>query len=198
MWALLGWFSTTVTLSSVTDGTNSYTIDRQGRNFGVNFAVCSADCPAGITNPTITATFSATVPDRKIAAMYSSGVVVGGGATYGAVSNGQTTGATNWTSTATAVTNGDILIGGSHWEDSVQPTNTASGGNTEVHDWNDGVSGSAATSCFQIGTGASIAAQGTWSTGAGAPNSGIFSVAVAYSAITGNLVGGPVGWVKCS
>lgn len=189
LWLVVTWWDASFTLSGVSDGTNTYTIDVQGVNGANHVAIVSADIPAQLNSgATITATLSGASVSRSIAAMYSSGVATGAGAAYGAVSQNQNS-STTWSSTSTTVTSGDILIGGSHWEDSVGPTNTASGGNTEVHDFTSG-SGAAATSCYQIGTGAAIAASGTWTTICAA-SSGLRSSAVAYSAAAAAPVNAP-------
>ena len=188
LWVLVAWFTSNTLITGAADGTNTYRIDVQGAGGSneTNAAIISADIPAQLNSgATITVTFGDALPaDRKIAAMYSSGVATGATSDYGNIANHQGSGVANWTSTAITVTSGDILIGVSGWEDSVRPTNTPTGGNSEVHDsWNDGTTGSAATSCYQIGTGASIAAQGTWSTSSG--GAGIESCAVAYAAAGG-------------
>jgi hypothetical protein len=179
-WVVVGWFFTTTTVTGISDGTNTYTVDVQGNTGDCSLAIASADCPAGLASGTVvTATFgSASTADRQICGMYSTGVQSGVGAAYGAVSQNQGSTAT-WSSTATTTNNGDILIGGSHWEDGAPATDTPSGGNTEVHDFSTG-GGSSVTTVYQIGTGASIAAQGTWSLTAGA--TGLRSSAVAYKA----------------
>jgi hypothetical protein len=179
IWVVVGWFQTPGgTLTSVADGTNTYTIDVQGVNTDDGLAICQADCPAGLAgSSTITATFNTAKLDRHICAMYSTGVTTGAGAAYNPVSQNQS--GTAWSSTTHVVNNGDIHIGGSHWEDSAGATSTPSGGNTEVHDFTTG-GGSSVTSVYQIGTGASIAASGTWSLASGA--TGLRSSAVAYSA----------------
>lgn len=177
------WFGSQ-TLSSVSDGTNTYTIDKTQTTPGTTncrFAIASADAPSGLASgSTITATWSGTTADRKIAAAYSTGVQTGAGAAYGAVGQGQSNN-TAWSSTTTTVNNGDLLWGGCHWEDGVVAVNTPSGGNTELHEF--GPSGNRCVTCYQFGTGAAIAAQGTWDSAAAID--GTASIAVAYTAASG-------------
>src|SRR3954468_10223642 len=71
-----------------------------------------------------------------------------------------TTGTTAWTSGSIVVNTGETSYGACYGG-STSATNTASGGNTEIHDQNLATD-SSATACYQTGTGASIAASGTW------------------------------------
>jgi len=189
VWFVISWFLLTSSLTSVSDGGSTViTIDKQILNGANGLALCSADYPAGLASgATITPTISGGTPaDLQIAAMYSTGVQTNAAAAYGAVS-ATANSATVWNSTNITVANGDILIGGSKWEDSTPASSTPSGGNTEVHDFNGG-GGFASTTVYQIGTGAGIAGSGTWSLTSGA-TSGITAVAVAYKAALAG--GGP-------
>src|SRR4051812_10408169 len=71
-----------------------------------------------------------------------------------------TTGTTAWTSGSIVVNSGETSYGACYGG-STSATNTASGGNTEIHDQNLSTD-SSTTTCFQTGTGASIASSGTW------------------------------------
>ena len=181
IWAIVTWFHSTVTLSSVAGGSLSWTIDHQSKNGSTGVAIVSADAPSGLaSSTTITATFSASgAADQQMAAYSSTGVLSGVGAAYGAI-GGSNNASTSWDAGATTVLSGDILIGVSKFEDSVTTTSTPTGGNTELEDWNSG-SGFATTTTYQIGTGASIHAQGTWSN-TSAASLGTRSASVAYTA----------------
>lgn len=179
----LSWYDggLTVTISSISDGTNIYTVDKTQTPIsgGGHAAVISAPCPSGlVSGSTITVTMSGAVTDRVLCGAYSTGIVATNAA-YGAVGQGQNSN-TVWTSTTTTALKGDLLWGGSHWEDSGGSTNTPSGGNTELHD-GIGSSGTFTTTCYQVGTGAAIAASGTWSLISGAVE-GTTSIAVVYRA----------------
>jgi hypothetical protein len=71
-----------------------------------------------------------------------------------------TTGTTAWTSGTITVNSGETSYGACYGG-STSATNTASGGNTEVHDQNLSTD-SSTTTCFQLGSGTSIASSGTW------------------------------------
>jgi len=182
VWVFVSWFHSTVTLNGVSDGGSTvFTIDHQSKNGSTGVAIISADYPAGFASGgTLTATFSASgAADQQMAAFYSTGVLSGSGAGYGAI-GGSNNASTTWDAGATTVLNGDILIGLSKFEDSVTTTSTPTGGNTELADWNN-AGGFASTVTYQIGTGASIHAQGTWSN-TSAASLGTRSCSVAYTA----------------
>jgi hypothetical protein len=71
-----------------------------------------------------------------------------------------TTGTTAWTSGSIAVNSGETSYGACYGG-TTSTTNTASGGNTEIHDQNLSTD-SSNTTCFQLGSGTSIASSGTW------------------------------------
>jgi hypothetical protein len=71
-----------------------------------------------------------------------------------------TTGTTAWTSGSIVVNTGETSYGACYGG-STSATNTPSGGNTEIHDQNLSTD-SCTTTCYQLGTGASIASSGTW------------------------------------
>jgi hypothetical protein len=71
-----------------------------------------------------------------------------------------TTGTTAWTSGSITVNSGETSYGACYGG-STSATNTASGGNTEIHDQNLSTD-SSTTTCFQLGSGTSIASSGTW------------------------------------
>jgi hypothetical protein len=158
----VGWFGASITLSSGSGGSLTWTVDSQVANGSDHEGLMWADAPAGLaSSSTITATFSGGADGRHIAGDYVTGAATGAAA---ARTSG-TTGTTAWTSGSLTVSAGSILMGSCYNETGTNPTNTPSGGNTEIHD--SFTSGdSAHTSCYQIGTGASIAASGTW-TGSG-------------------------------
>lgn len=179
-----------ITISSISDGVNTYTVDKTLASLtpgGGHAAIISAHAPSILAlGSAITVTMSSAVLDRAICGAYSTGILTTGAA-YGAVGQAEHSN-TAWSSTTTPVTTGDLMWGGSHWEDSGGSTNTPSGGNTELHD-GIGSSGTFTTTCYQIGSGTSIAASGTWSSVSGA-SEGTTSIAVAYKAIvpTGSFI----------
>ena len=182
VWVFVTWFHSTVTLTSVGDGGSTvFTIDHQSKNGSTGVAIVSADYPTGFASGgTLTATFSAaSAADQQMAAFYSTGVLSGTDAGYGAI-GGSNNSSTSWDAGATTVLNGDILIGVSKFEDSLPTTSTPTGGNTELADWNNG-GGFATTVTYQSGTGAPIHAQGTWSN-TSAASLGTRSASVAYTA----------------
>ena len=181
IWVFVTWFHSTVTLSSVSGGSLTWTIDHQSKNGSTGVAIISADAPAGLaSSTTITATFSASgAADQQMWLADSTGVLSGSGAGYGAI-GGSNNASTSWDAGATTVLNGDILIGLSKFEDSVTTTSTPTGGNTELADWNN-AGGFASTVTYQFGTGASLHAQGTWSN-TSAASLGTRSCSVAYTA----------------
>lgn len=186
IWVVVGWFDGTATLSSITGGSLTWTIDIQGKNGSVGRAICQADAPAGLASgTTITANFSSGTADRFMSGAYATGVATGASSDYGAVSQNQSV--AGWSSTTTTVSAGDVLIGGSHTSQaSGSPTSTAGGGNTELDDITT-ADGDSTTTTYQMGTGAAIAASGTW-TGSGFTNR---SSAVAYMAAAGSFMPGP-------
>jgi hypothetical protein len=162
-----GWFFAawqgTVTLSTMVAGGVSCVIDAQGANGNTHVALCSGDFPSGMAiGSTVTATFSgASTGSNYICGMTASGVASGGG--NNAVQNSQSATA-SWTTTSTPVANSSILISVSYIAsdpNSASP-NTASGGNTKVHDFQIATD-SALTTEYKIGSGASISGSGTWS-----------------------------------
>lgn len=186
VFVLIAYFQSGVTCSGISDNGPglTWTIDHQSNTaLGTGVVIASADAPSGLASGTvITANFSATINFQSyIAAMSATGGKTGNFA-YGAVHQEQSSTA-SWSSTGITVASGDLLIGISHWEDSVVATSTPSGGNTEVHDINAG-GGSAMTTVYQVGTGASIAAQGTWSVSAANLNSAAVAYPVAAGAST--------------
>lgn len=176
IFVVVGWFDATATLSSITGGSLTWTIHIQGKNGNVAQAICSADAPAGLASgTTITANFSINTPDRFMSGFYATGVAPGN--PYATPSFGNAV--AGWTSNATTVNAGDILVGGSHTSQaSGSPTSGATGGNTEIHDIST-ADGDSLTTTYQIPlTTSSIAATGTWS-GSGWTNR---SAAAAFAA----------------
>lgn len=162
IWVYVGWFAANL-LSSVSGGSLAWTVDSQQANgsdrFGFAWADVASDLPSGTT---ITATIAGTGGDTK----HICGFAAAGWATGAASArNSGTTSTTTWTSGTVSVLSGDILVGGSYGEGSPSgaTNNTATGGNTEVHDFAASGDSGVATE-YQVGTGASIAIQGTWNT----------------------------------
>lgn len=172
IWVWVGWAAAT-TLNTVADNSGSplsWTIAATVANGNAKQALVWADAPAGLASGTvITATFSAASGSRYMQGAYSTAVKAGAAAAVAAPGTG---GTTNWASGALTVPAGSILIGGCYsGSGTTTVTNTPTGGNTELHDQNIATD-SALTSCYQMGSDTSIAAQGTWSAN-GSPNAAL-------------------------
>lgn len=187
IWVVVGAaFGGSESLSSVGDTVNTYAVDYSVVGVGgpeCLVAIASADAASGLSSgATITATLSASLPDRSIIAFYSTGVTTGTSADYGAVANNQSS-VSAWLTTAVTVTSGDILLSASKFENSSPASSTATGGNSLIANASSGGAGSGLVAVYRIGTGASVSGGGTWD-GTCATN-GIENIAVAYSAVAG-------------
>lgn len=185
VWIIVTSFDSANTVSGISDGgATVYTLDKQHVTGSCRGCIAQADYPSGLASgATITATFTGGgALDPQIAGFYSTGVKTDNTAAYSPLGAGTGTG-TTYDAGAVTVANGDILIVCSKWEDSSPPTHTATGGNNELADWNNG-SGYASAVSYQFGTGASIHGQGTWT--ADAVN-GVIGVSVAYTAAVSGL-----------
>jgi hypothetical protein len=160
VWVFVSWFNASTTLSSVIASGLAFTIDSQQANGGDKIALAWADANSNISSgTTITANLSAAGDSADICGFAAPGWAVGAALSRNSGTSGQT-----WTSGTIAVATGDILVGGCYGDGagSLPPYNTPSGGNTEVHDFGVGAASDSGTATeYQIGSGTSIAAQGT-------------------------------------
>ena len=141
---LLGvsWFTAT-TISGVSDGANTYTVDKMQTSpstTNCRFAVVSADCPAGLASgSSIVVTFAVAATNRYIGGAYSTGLQTGVGAAYGAVGSGLALrlGAPVTRRSLPVTCSGAAVTG-----KTASTTNTPSGGDTELQDFAPGAGSS--------------------------------------------------------
>lgn len=158
VFAFVGWFSATATLSSITFGGTAGTVEQQLANGSNHAALCWFDAASGLANAsTVTGTFSDATPDsRHISAYYATGMATG----TPAVKASATTGTTAWSS-GTITTNAGGFLAGYNYGAGASATNTATGDNTEIHDFGIATDSESA-SVYAFGTGGAMAATGTW------------------------------------
>jgi hypothetical protein len=179
IFAFVVWTNASRTLSSVSGGGLTWTVDAQVKN-AANFhvAIASANAPSGLASGvTITATFSGAVKHGDIAAASFSGVSAT--SPVDAVATNIQNGSANWTATINSTNANDLVLGWSVLD--AITTSTPAAPNIEIHDFNNANFFSSATSVYQIEitTGAKTV-NGTWASAAGAI--GNATVAVAYKA----------------
>jgi hypothetical protein len=126
------WFSATGTLSSVSGGSLTWTVDKQQQSGATSYrtGIASADAPAGLaSSTTITATFSASADTSGLQCYYITGAdTVAPDTTGGAGGNSGTAAATLTTG------NANDFIASSMWVDFLATDITPSSGFTEVYD----------------------------------------------------------------
>jgi hypothetical protein len=184
----VGWFTTggVVTLSSVSGGGLTWTIDKQGHAAnpsGSLSAVVSAQAPAGLASgTTITATFSASTPsDLVIGGCSFTGVATSSpvDATSGPV--GVSPAAAGWTTASTALSAGSVLVGVCYTETNpLTSTITA-----PSQEWLDRPAGTdtALTGGYRIESSAgSYTVAGAWSAAGSSTTNGVAYLAAAGGA----------------
>jgi hypothetical protein len=157
------------TVSSATDSNgNTYTVGATQVDPGSNIRITRLRAPSAAqlnSASTITVTFSATTPNRMLSAASVTGLAAASVLDVEAT-NSQAD-VVDWTAAATT-TNADDLLYASSVSVIGNPTNTATGSFTELHDWT--LSGGQVSVCdeYQIvsATG-TYTATGTWSGAAG-------------------------------
>jgi hypothetical protein len=158
----VNWNNSTRTLSSVTGGGLTWTIDQQAKaaNGNTRAAIASAPAPSGLpANTQLKAAFSGSVTHGLIAAASFTGIAAASpldgvsSATQGAVAN--------WACTVTTTNATDLVLGWSGID--ANTTSTATSPNAEVHDFGNANYYQWATSAYRTET--SIGAKtvnGTW------------------------------------
>ena len=184
---IVGWsFSSAVTLTGVTGGSLTWTIDYQQPFSGVaewGYALVSAQAPAGLgSSAVLTGTYSGVVTASMIAGAYCTGLATSGVAD---VHDGQGQGAaTNWDTTATSTTFSDTLVLGGSIHDGLA-TNTPTGGASALSDFQNATE--AWSMCVEYKILASIQSTsltGTWSSGA----NNVTNAFVAYKGVPAGIV----------
>ena len=166
----VGWFDNGATLSSVSGGGLTWTIDKQGKGAvsnSQNSAIVSAQAPSGLASSTsITATFSAAVVAREIGGTSFTGVATTtpAEATDGPVTIDGTPSST-YTTNSVAISAGSMLFAATYNE-TTNTTSTPAAGCTEAIDLNY-AGGTTLTSNYRIEASAgSYTVGGTWASGA--------------------------------
>lgn len=183
------WGDQTRTLSSVSGGGLTWTIDKQGVSSGlqnVGCAVVSAQAPAGLASGTvITATYSGATVGRGISGSSFTGVATSSPVD---VTSGPTdfTGTTAWTTGSTTIAAGSLLIAVAHCS-TTNDTSTITSPSIEAQDFGGGAGTFGQTVGYRIElAGGSFTVAGAWS----ASEQGTV-VAVAYKAAAGGVVTRP-------
>jgi hypothetical protein len=167
VFVFVNWNNASQTLSSVSGGGLTWTVDRQAKDT-TNFhgAIASAAAPAGLASGTvITATFSGPVTRGLIAAASFTGIAstspldVAGSNLQGGVAA--------WTGSVTTTKANDLVLGWSGIDANATSTPTAP--NAEIHDFGQASYHAWATSVYRIeSTAGAKTVNGTWSKVSGA------------------------------
>jgi hypothetical protein len=173
------WYQATRTLTSVSGGGLTWTVDAQAKNSS-NFhvAIASAPAPFGL-NPSqvLTATFSGSVTHGLIAAASFTGVATT--APIDVTANSSQAGVVAWSANATTTNANDLVLGWSTIDANATSIPTAP--NTEIHDFGDANFYSWATSTYRIESAAGLkTVNGTWSRNTGSTANA--TLVVAYKA----------------
>jgi hypothetical protein len=160
LWITVGWNDSAgaTTISSLTVGGSATGVTLVGTvtNGSNHESLYHVDVTGLANASTIAVTFSSTNAQSKY---LQTGFSTDYSGAHILTTSG-TTGTTAWTSGTITVNSGETSYGACYGG-STSATNTASGGNTEIHDQNLSTD-SSTTTCFQLGTGTSIASSGTW------------------------------------
>lgn len=162
----VGWGDATKTLSSVSGGSLTWTIDKQGNaGNGSNgcSAIVSAQAPSGLASGTvITATYSGATVGRAIGGTSFTGVAT---STPLDTSSGPTDFAatTAWTTASTTIAAGSVLVGVAHCTNT-NDTSTITSPSVELQDFGGGAGTFGQTVGSRIEpAGGSVTVAGTWS-----------------------------------
>jgi hypothetical protein len=181
----VGWFDTAATLSSVSGGGLTWTIDKQGRPANPssdNTALVSAQAPAGLASgTTITATFSGTTPvAREISGMSLTGVATSSPVDTTSGPTGVSPAAAGWTTPSMAIQAGSAIVA-TAYNETGNFTNTVTSPSVQAVLNPNSASPTSQVTCYRIESSAgSYTVAGAWSTAA---QSG--TIAVAYKAAAG-------------
>jgi hypothetical protein len=159
VWSFICWNDSAgaTTVSSVTYGGGANaTVVGTVTNGNNHTQIVHQDVVGLASGATVACTFSSTNAQSKY---FQSAFSTDYAGNHVSTTSG-TTGTTAWTSGSITVNSGEVSVGAC-FGGSTSATNTASGGNTEIHDQNISTD-SSSTTCFQAGTGAAIASSGTW------------------------------------
>lgn len=188
----VGWGDPAQTLTSVTGGGLTWTIDKQGNATNGSAgcgAIVSAQAPAGLASGTVlTANYSGTVVGRAIC-----GFSLLGCPTSSPVdtTSGHTdyTGTTAWTTASTTIAAGSILIGSSHCT-TTNDTSTPTSPSLELFDFGGGAGTFGQTVCYRIqASGGGFTVAGTWS---GSEQGTVIAVAYKAAAVSATAT---IGWI---
>jgi hypothetical protein len=180
VFAFVDWNNSTRTLTSVTGGGLTWTVDVQAKatNSNIRQAIASALAPAGLPGSTVlTATFSGSVGHGLIAAASFTGIAAT--TPLDATTSNTQAGVTAWSCALTTTNASDLVLGWSTID--ANATSTAAVPGTEIHDFGDANYYGWATSVYRIETSAGAkTVSGTWSTNN--LSSSNLSVCAAYKA----------------
>lgn len=182
---VIGWWNNaSQTLSSVSGGSLTWTIDKQG-NGGDNagLGIASAQAPSGLaSSTTLTATFSASAGGRSLVGTSFTGVATSSPVDVTTGPTSPTVG-TAWETASTTILAGSLFIAGSCEMDS-DHTNTVTSPSIEAHDVNGGSGTFSCTTCYRIEASAgSYTIAGTWSSSCRPVVDGVAYKAAAVTAI---------------
>lgn len=180
----VGWFHAATSLSTVTGGGLTWTIDKQGQAANPaadGFAIVTAQAPAGLASgTTLTLTWSATPDACSVSGSEFAGVATSSpvDATVGPVGVSPATNA--WSTGNVTITAGSLLVGGV-FNESADNRQTSTAG-AELADFGS-ASGFSAAAGYRIeAAGGSYAISGTWDSAATAQST---TVGAAYLAAAG-------------
>jgi len=173
----ISWTHSTRTLTSVSGGGLTWTVDRQQKAAGNNsrVAIASAPAPAGLANGTVlTATFSGPVVHGLIAAASFTGIATTSPVD---VTGSATASGTAWSASAATTNANDLVLGFTTIDANATSTPTAP--NIEINDFGVTSYYGWATTVYRIeSTTGTKTVNGTWSTSSGA--TGGVTIVVAY------------------
>lgn len=160
------WFSPSVTLSSVSGGGLTWTIDVQTASNSSHVAHVSAQAPSGLASgTTITATFSGSTGGGN-AICGTSWTGVASSTPVDVTSAANNTSSTAWSTPSMTIATGSLLIGAAG-NDNTYVTSTPDSPATELHDFGVSPTGYGCTVAYRLpGTSGSYTVSGQWTTSA--------------------------------
>lgn len=178
-----GWFSNSITLSSVSGGGLTWTIDKQGRPTNPAFdsqGIASAPAPSGLASgTTITATLSGSADARTIGGLSLLGVDTSTPVDVTSGPTGVNPSSTAWSTASISIAAGSCIVAAA-WGENTSAGSTPTSPSLEAFDVANG-DGYEQTACYRIESSAgSYTVAGTWGS---STQSGI--IAVAYKAAAG-------------
>ncbi len=180
VFVFVDWTQSTRTLSSVTGGGLTWTIDVQAKasNSIIRQAIASAPAPAGLPgNTVIQATFSGSVGHGLVSAVSFMGITTA--APLDTTASSTQAGVTNWACTLTTTNPNDLVLGWSTID--ANATSTATAPSIEIHDFGDANYYGWATSVYRTETTGGVkTVNGTWSSNS--LSSSNITVCAAYKA----------------